>query len=124
MKKLPSEMLDAAHLVKTGQLTEATAVLRRLLGRQTPLASAGSDGVHDAFARIGDLLNGARLPDWQPPTASPPPPDHDSAASARFLNRSFSNHGGSRPYKLYVPSGYWSVRPLDRHAARVQPIAR
>jgi poly(hydroxyalkanoate) depolymerase family esterase len=99
-------MLEAAHLVRTGQLTEATAVLQRLLGRHAPSASGGAEGMHDAFARIGDLLNGARIQEWQPSAASPPQPDEGSATSARFLNRSFSNHSGSRPYKLYVPGGY------------------
>jgi len=106
MKKLPNEMLEVARLARTGQLTEATTVLQRLLGRQTPLAPGDSEKLHDAFPRIGDWLSGARFPGWQSPGASPSSSDQSGPNAARFLNRTFSNHSGSRPYKLYVPSLY------------------
>jgi poly(hydroxyalkanoate) depolymerase family esterase len=106
MKKLPNEMLEAARLAKAGQLTEATALIQRLLGRQTPTAPGGPDGWHDVLSRVGDWLHGAQPHDQPFPGASAPPPAPEGAQSGRFLDRTFSSHAGTRPYKLYVPSGY------------------
>jgi len=41
------------------------------------------------------------LPEGKPARPMPPLPD-----GAKFLAQSFSNQAGSRPYKLYIPSGY------------------
>lgn len=99
MKKLPNEMLEAARLAKAGQVTEATALIQRLLGRHAP---AGSEGWHDMLARAGDWLHGTQLHDRPLPAS----PGADGANAGRFLDQTFSNHAGSRPYKLFVPSGY------------------
>ena len=69
-------------------LTDATAALQRTLG--------GAATVSDLKARLPEMLRG--LLDHQ----RPPPPAGDD----RFLPKTFSNRAGSRPYKLYVPSGY------------------
>ena len=69
-------------------LTDATATLQRTLG--------GATTVSDLKARLPEMLRG--LLDHERPTA----PTGDD----RFLSKTFSNRAGSRPYKLYVPSGY------------------
>jgi len=41
-----------------------------------------------------------------PVSRSPAQARHIVPEGAQFLERSYSNHAGGRPYKLYVPSGY------------------
>lgn len=148
---LPAELLEATRLTKAGQLTEAMAALRRMLGAGLPvnnvslqarhgsptnygmgdggemtqpwLAAPGnrtfSDGVENPVFSIKDkvLANsllgfidqpgphrfqlpgglGHRVPGLIPT---------DLPNGAEFLACTFSNQAGSRPYKLYVPSGY------------------
>jgi len=116
------------HILPDGLLTEATAALQRLLGnaaaRAKSEAQPGRTGNGTANAPENRTANAAKplLPDalrglldqigqgglpmpggkaTQPPPASAPVTD-----GAKFLARSFSNQAGSRPYKLYVPSGY------------------
>ena len=42
----------------------------------------------------------------------PAPLSPSSPAGGRFLARTFSNHAGMRPYKLYVPTGYHPGKPV------------
>jgi poly(hydroxyalkanoate) depolymerase family esterase len=75
-------------------LTEATASLQRRLG-----------AMPDAMpAALRDFLDrGARAPATAP-SATP--------EGAQFLAASFSNQAGTRPYKLYIPSGYSPRQPV------------
>ncbi len=70
-------------------LTDATAALQRTLG-------GAPVNISDLKTRLPEMLRG--LLDRQHPA----PPAGDN----RFLSKTFSNHAGSRPYKLYIPSGY------------------
>ncbi len=98
-KILPPEMLEAARLTKAGQLKEATALLQQLLNRRpTPAAeSAEAPGV---LSRVGDWLK-RHIHDEPAPA-----PEHTRSEAGQFLTKSFSNHFGTRPYKLYIPRGY------------------
>ena len=40
------------------------------------------------------------------------PPSPSSPAAGQFLPRTFSNHAGTRPYKLYIPTGYYPGKPV------------
>src|ERR1039457_3326048 len=60
----------------------------------TRLVGAGS--LIEATALIQRALRGMPVPDETP----------DVAPGGRFLSGSYSNHAGSRTYKLYIPSGY------------------
>ena len=98
-KILPPEMLEAARLTKAGQLKEATAVLQKLLTR-LPGPAAENGDAPGLLSRAGDWLK-EHLP------GEPPPATQNAHSQAgQFLAKSFSNQAGSRPYKLYVPSGY------------------
>jgi len=68
-------------------LTDATAALQRVLGGATP-------DLTQLRAKLPDMLRHAleRTP------ATP--------ADDRFVSRSYAGAEGSRPYKLYIPSGY------------------
>ena len=104
------------HILPSGLLTEATAALQRLLSDGTVRAKAESrlDRIKDALKpsmpeALRGLLDqigqgGARMPGGGP--AQPSPAEAPLADGASFLARSFSNQAGSRPYRLYVPSGY------------------
>jgi poly(hydroxyalkanoate) depolymerase family esterase len=104
---LPGSLLEATRLTNAGRLGEATAALRRLLGRAAPASRQfdpptidGAPAPPDAARSHG--VRGFRLPgagaEPRPPVVVPD--------GARFLAATFSNHAGSRPYKLYVPSSY------------------
>lgn len=153
---LPGALRAATRLTRTGRLTEATAVLQRLLGgdgaagltdaqskrgsltiegvaetggvaevmiaprqgRPRLGASAGRPPFNIAAASIRSAMPGAlqglldqvspreftspRLPMRAPPAVP---------KGAHFLTGTFSNQAGSRPYKLYVPSGYREGQP-------------
>ncbi len=55
----------------------------------------------------GVAVPGGRLGGLAPAAVPDPVPD-----GAQFLTASFSNKAGSRPYKLYVPSGYRPGQPV------------
>lgn len=86
---IPAGLLEVLRLTKAGKLKEATAAIQRSLGG-------------DAASFDGPTIDGAFTVE----------PDVDAtrhastAADGRFLDRTFSNEAGSRPYKLYIPSGY------------------
>jgi poly(hydroxyalkanoate) depolymerase family esterase len=78
MKLFSSQILrEATRLTQTGRLTNATAVLQRVLG-----------GLH--------------VPSLQATTVEPATTKPDVG----FQARTFSNASGSRPYKLYIPTRY------------------
>jgi poly(hydroxyalkanoate) depolymerase family esterase len=72
----PAGLLQATRLTKAGRLMEATAALQRNLGTLPASLTAHTPAVED--------------------------PDSES----RFLARTFSSQAGTRPYKLYIPTGY------------------
>jgi poly(hydroxyalkanoate) depolymerase family esterase len=87
---VPAAMLEAARLTKAGRLTEATAALQTMLG------SLGTFEMPDLPPRQdAPTIDATVLPDRQ-----------TQAQGTRFLARTFSNQAGSRPYKLYIPTGY------------------
>jgi len=61
----------------------------------------GGSGLLDRLGQRGFLLPGGGLSQPSPSSGCVAVPD-----GARFLTASFSNQRGSRPYKLFVPSGY------------------
>jgi len=84
---LSADMLQATRLLGSGRLSEATASLQQMLGARLSPTEAPVPGA-------------ARL---RPQRAAP---TVQVADGARFLSATFSAAEGSRPYKLYVPSGY------------------
>lgn len=81
------EMLAATRLTQAGRLTEATAALQRMLNGQGAAATDVGSGSVNPGHRLG-------LPGPQ-----------QAFGESRFIARTFSNHAGTRPYKLYIPEG-------------------
>jgi poly(hydroxyalkanoate) depolymerase family esterase len=121
-------MARAMRLTQEGRLAEATAVIRRTLGVNSP------GGAEEPIARAGGLAAGRgpvagtrpasdpallfrdlpltvpdRMPSLPGITPGPTTGETDPAfipTGGRFVERSYSNRAGSRLYKLYIPSGY------------------
>ena len=91
----PLDLLEATRLTQEGRLVEATAAIQRLLRQQAmhePVNEAAPGRIIDAeFSRVEEPRAEARQPDGQP---------------GQFISASFGNHAGTRPYKLYIPTGY------------------
>ncbi len=125
---LPTGLGGAAKLVGAGHLMEATAAIQRARGgladksaaadlprgKQPPTIDgvaerAGTPSAKAAFRmreRSPTFLGKVNLRDLvrvKPRTPSAPVSVPDGA---KFLADTFTNDAGTRPYKLYVPSGY------------------
>ena len=91
----PLDLVEATQLTRAGRLSEATAAIQRLLRQQTVRdsgeAAASGRTIDAEFSRIAEVREETPLPDAQ---------------GGQFINASFGNHAGARPYKLYIPSGY------------------
>jgi poly(hydroxyalkanoate) depolymerase family esterase len=101
-------MHEATRLTRAGKLTEATAFLRRLIGGGR--ASPGTSGTERETAQR-PKLPAPLIIDMEPSEAvakesRPSPQAATLPEGAQFLSASFSNPAGTRPYKLYIPSGY------------------
>ena len=115
--------MDILRLTKTGNLIEATAAIQRALR-----GGSGQTNHRSHSVALDATQTSARL--WttvqdQPSPSAPVLPvafrgmvdrfsrhGHQPAApvaipdGAQFEQRLFQNASGSRPYKLYIPSGY------------------
>lgn len=128
-------MAEATRLTRSGRLTEATALIQHLLGNpNAPLprftgsdnASEGPSGdvFHtsgdDATGNVGTGLTAPMSPPISLPASFPGGLDLGDALPSmepggtpsgapelpgRFDAGSYTNHSGTRGYKLYVPSG-------------------
>ncbi len=94
------------HILPDGLLTEATAALQRLLGNAAARAKSEPWSSRTANGTANAAIGQGGLPRPGGGATKPPPASAPLANGAKFLARSFSNQAGSRPYKLYVPSGY------------------
>jgi len=99
-------MQEATCLVRAGRVTEATALIQRLLGPASRSDSASQerpwrmpDPRRNWIQRTAQVMRGRSAPT---PT---PEPDFISEPG-QFLARSYQNAAGRRAYRLYVPSGY------------------
>jgi poly(hydroxyalkanoate) depolymerase family esterase len=125
---LPNGLRKTGHLPVTGRLMEATAAIQRMLGgnMKTP-PTVNAEGGHEP-----PIIDGLaeRMETMKTTAASAPPKALRNVVGkvslrdlvrrkagvssapivvpdgAQFLAATFTNDAGSRPYKLYVPSGY------------------
>jgi poly(hydroxyalkanoate) depolymerase family esterase len=81
-------MADATRLTRQGRLAEATALIQRNLGTRAPQPAPAIRPLRRPRPRRGS------------PEVDPRSP------AGQFLDFSYTNAAGTRPYKLYVPTGY------------------
>jgi poly(hydroxyalkanoate) depolymerase family esterase len=106
-------LFEATRLMRAGNLTEATSLIQRTLSgaaspsRSADLTPAGNEAAAWMPKKLSGLLDraigGIRAPAG---VDQAPERGNDPKTGARFLSGSFGNAAGTRPYKLYVPSGY------------------
>ena len=96
-------LLDAARLAKASDLVQ-----RVLQGNGVP--GAGGTPQLPVPEALRGFLDKLGRGEFAPPGGAPTQPSQPETAAApggaRFLALNFSDKVGSRPYKLYVPSGY------------------
>src|ERR1700704_3773724 len=110
-------MAEIPRLTRAGRLAEAMALLRgrpaqpnssaALKPVDPPGPALGPQGLRkflDGLGKLGASQQGLSHP--RPPTPPISLPD-----GARFEERAYANHAGSRSYKLYIP-GRYSGAPL------------
>jgi poly(hydroxyalkanoate) depolymerase family esterase len=123
---MAAAMREATELTRAGRLTEATALLRRLLGGSSAPAATEAGPVIDLAPREDTAAparpSAPRLPEAlrglveraRRATTAPgigreaPSPETVVPAGGRFLAASHGEAaaGGARAYRLYLPSGY------------------
>lgn len=113
-------MREATRLTQAGRLSEATALIQRTLQRAGAAASPGTtvsppadDSIEGEFrvvetAAAPAALSGAVIaaPTPAAPTTALTPAAGDTGKGGQFLSATYTAQAGTRPYKLYVPSGY------------------
>ena len=99
-------MQEATCLVGAGRVTEATALIQRLLGPASRSDSVAQeppwrmpDPRRNWIRRAAQVLRGRSAP-------TPIPEPDFISEPGQFLARSYQNSAGRRAYRLYVPSGY------------------
>jgi poly(hydroxyalkanoate) depolymerase family esterase len=88
------DMAAATRLTGAGRLSEATALLQRVLNGGGSAASTDDGPVIDGSVIEGTVIEGV--------VADAP----SRPATGRFLTRTYDGHAGRRPYKLYIPASY------------------
>ena len=102
-------MAEAARLMRSGDLREATTAIQQALG-MTPPASAPAptvDDVIDIEARV--VHEHARERESERPA---PPPAASRSRPESFLAGHFRNEAGARDFKLFQPAGGGGALPL------------
>ena len=98
-------MTEAARLLRTGSVGEATAAIQQALG----VSPASSLAPAHAYAPADDVIDiEARVID-APGTGRPEPA---RTTGESFTSGHFRNDCGARDYKLFVPAGTARGRPL------------
>jgi poly(hydroxyalkanoate) depolymerase family esterase len=131
----PKIMLEATRLTRAGRLTDATALLQRMLrgetapsmhfggasdvalaGRTPPIIDAKAETIDETDRPLFGAATAARPNSFGALRAlfdrvrrrSPDPVSTPDIvpAGGRFIEATYSNSAGTRKYKLYIPSRY------------------
>lgn len=102
--KIPPALIDATRLVRGGRLAEATAAIQRALrGEARPDAGDRSDAqAIDGVCRVVAEDAVPRRPDNADAAAAQSAHQH----AGKFVSGTYSDHAGTRSYKVCVPSVY------------------
>lgn len=99
-------MVEATRLTRSGNLGAATAAIQKMLGGSSLSPESTYQPGRAPFSGLtitgfAEPAEGKRA--VEPEIVAEPEPDGHAGA---WTTRQFSNQAGSRPYRLYVPSGY------------------
>jgi len=111
-------MTEITQLTRAGRLQEATAAIQRALGGYTAASDATGPAGGPEKAPIEGIfhvINNDTRPSTSRarharPTSPGPQPEPvrapREAPLGQFITGSYTNHAGTRAYKLYIPGGY------------------
>lgn len=109
---LPAGLLEATRLTREGRLLEATALIQRVLGGGAAFAEPGAkaaargDVIDAEFVeRDAPADDAPRVRERAPREAAPRAPAA-AGKPGQFIAGVFVHAAGTRPYKLYIPTGY------------------
>jgi poly(hydroxyalkanoate) depolymerase family esterase len=89
--RLALGLLEATHLTRAGRVLEATAAIQRALQQQPAPGGRIIEGVFSRVAEPGQRQQTNEMLE---------------ARAGKFIAGSYGNQYGTRPYKLYVPTGH------------------
>ena len=89
---IPPGLLEATRLTRAGRLVEATALIQRTLGQSGDRRNGAGRVIDAEFTTVADRVE-------EKPSAI-------DTAPGQFIDGSYTNQAGTRPYKLYIPAGY------------------
>ena len=98
-------LLEATQLTRAGRLLEATAVIERVLRQQPISETVCDDHASDRGGATSRVIEGV----FSKVVDSSQRQDANDVLEGRaggFIAGSYTNQEGTRPYKLYVPTGY------------------
>ncbi|MGH8501988.1 MAG: extracellular catalytic domain type 1 short-chain-length polyhydroxyalkanoate depolymerase [Gammaproteobacteria bacterium] len=107
-------MPEITRLTRAGRLQEATAAIQRMLGCHMPASAVTEPAGQPEKASIDGVfrvINNNTMQSGQARHARPASPgpqvrEPRDAPLGQFITGSYTNHAGTRAYKLYIPSGY------------------
>jgi poly(hydroxyalkanoate) depolymerase family esterase len=108
-KQFQTAMREATRLTQAGRLSEATALIQRTLRGAAAAASPSTPGAPPADDTIEGEFRVVEPAAALPPAAATTaltPVAYGTGAGGEFLSATYTAQAGTRPYKLYVPSGY------------------
>jgi poly(hydroxyalkanoate) depolymerase family esterase len=97
-------MAETTRFTRAGRLSEATALIQRLLHGGAPAAPAEPEHGPGILQRLMGGLRGLVRGEPEQPAAK-------ETGAGRFVAASYANAAGSRSYKLYIPAAA-GERPL------------